>query len=450
YLYNKSTKAIHHVGYDFQSQTLVADNESDLLYIINRDGNFDIISAETRSIVKSKVILTPNKQKYIGSVKFMPNRKYVVTSGVDGDLIFHNPLTGDFEHRINLDMESIRSLDISEDSKRVIVSDESGNTKIVNIENLEQSFVEKEYFNGRRSFSRYWDDDTFIVWGMFKGLLFVSGQEEKNIMPENKYFTPLDMAISPDRNKIVFSTAEQKLFIFTRASSNEDFEYETEFWADSTGGGSGVKSVRFSKDGNYLITSSSAYKSRIWDANTYEMERAYESKEGNRNPTISSSILSNDGQYLFHSDEIPTLRVFERSTGNVIDEKLELMPNSLIQQSYMDLSSDGKLLVLVSGNGTFYMFDIYGAVSVNERADEGNQISIFPNPTHDYINISSTDMFGTNESMDAQICNILGETLMNLSMLTIAENGSKIDVSHLSSGVYYLRIGKSTKTFVKF
>ncbi len=450
YLYDKSTEEIHAVGSDFQSQTLVADNESDLLYIINRDGNFDVVSAETRSIIKSKVILTPNKQKYIGSVKFTPNMKYVVTSGVDGDLIFHNPLTGDFEHRIYLEMESIRSMDISEDSKRIIVTDDSSNTKIVNIENLEQSFVEKEYYNEGCYFSRYWDDETFIVGGIVKGLLFVSGQEEKNIMPENKYFTPLDMAISPDRNKIVISTAELKLLIFTRASSNDDFEYETEFWADSAGSGSGVKSVRFSKDGNYLITSSSMYKSRIWDANTYELERAYESKEGNRDKTITSSILSNDGQYVFHSDQIPTLRVFERSTGIVLDQKLNLMPDTFAKQSFMDLSADGNLLVLVSGNGTFYMFDIYGTTSVGEYANGSENLKIFPNPTTHFINVEITVGSVSLESKNAHIFNIFGEPVMNLSMLSITNNGSKIDVSHLSSGVYYLRIGKSIKAFVKY
>jgi WD40 repeat protein len=448
YVYNKTQKDIKTLGYDLRSSISLADNASDWFYTINRDGNLEIYSAETLGIVKTKEILTPTMQKYVTSVKILPNLKYVLTAGDDGDLIFHHPLTGDFVHRIYLDMEPIRSLDISEDSKRVIVSDVWGSTKIVNIENLEQSIVEREYNKDSYLISRFLDEETFIVGGTYKGLLLVNDQGEKNIMPENKYFTPLDIAISPDKNKIVMSTFEQKLVIFTRNSSTENFAYEAEFWADSAGGG--IKSVRFSKDGNYLITSSSMFKSRIWDAHTYELERAYESIEGNRDKTITSSILSNDGQFIFHCDAIPTLRVFHRPNGFILDQKLNLAPDTFLKQSMMDLSSDGNWLIIVTGSGTFYLFDVYGTTSISEHSNGSENIKIFPNPTTHFINVEIVDGIASWESKNAQIFNILGEPVMDLNLANITENGGKIDVSHLSSEVYYLRIGKITKTFVKY
>ena len=77
---------------------------------------------------------------------------------------------------------------------------------------------------------------------------------------------------------------------------------------------------------------------------------------------------------------------------------------------------------------------------------------ITPNPAGDYIELSGVE---THSCLSLQnniyIYNILGECVPPrlASQATPQEENSKIDISSLAAGVYYLKIGKDVKIFIK-
>jgi len=89
----------------------------------------------------------------------------------------------------------------------------------------------------------------------------------------------------------------------------------------------------------------------------------------------------------------------------------------------------------------------FGFMNVLDLVDK-NQISIFPNPATDHITIEfKTDV---NKNTTVTISNIQGQQLLKQSISNI---NTTLDVSGLSSGIYFLRIssdeGFAVKKFVK-
>ncbi|PKL84632.1 MAG: hypothetical protein CVV22_11885 [Ignavibacteriae bacterium HGW-Ignavibacteriae-1] len=77
-------------------------------------------------------------------------------------------------------------------------------------------------------------------------------------------------------------------------------------------------------------------------------------------------------------------------------------------------------------------------------------ISIFPNPAMDYITITKpSEGFEPSEGSEIRIYNTLGECVINLPSTGSGSDNSRIDISHLPRGVYYVRIGIRTQMFVK-
>ncbi|MCO5251222.1 MAG: T9SS type A sorting domain-containing protein [Candidatus Kapabacteria bacterium] len=92
----------------------------------------------------------------------------------------------------------------------------------------------------------------------------------------------------------------------------------------------------------------------------------------------------------------------------------------------------------------------------NVSVSESNSVSfIHPNPASEYIEINAainpTVNRGVDETAEIKIYNTLGECV-NLTRLPSTGSGSgnlRIDISHLSRGVYYIRISSRTQMFVK-
>jgi hypothetical protein len=83
-----------------------------------------------------------------------------------------------------------------------------------------------------------------------------------------------------------------------------------------------------------------------------------------------------------------------------------------------------------------------------------NNISVYPNPSGDYIEISSinpTLKRGVDEGSDIQIFDMLGviQSTPDCFAVTPSSGGQRIDVSFLSSGMYFIKIGNRVEKFVK-
>lgn len=86
--------------------------------------------------------------------------------------------------------------------------------------------------------------------------------------------------------------------------------------------------------------------------------------------------------------------------------------------------------------------DVGGFLSVDE-ATFNNSVSIFPNPTSDYIYI---ELPKNNTNTHISIHNILGKKVTELDTTT---NQIKLNVSHYSQGIYLVSITNNNNTYIK-
>jgi hypothetical protein len=82
-------------------------------------------------------------------------------------------------------------------------------------------------------------------------------------------------------------------------------------------------------------------------------------------------------------------------------------------------------------------------VSINELK---NDVKIYPNPTKGELIISMDNEQWTIDNVT--IYDIMGKTINNYQ-LSILNSQLKIDVSHLSAGIYFLRVGNRMAKFIK-
>lgn len=78
-------------------------------------------------------------------------------------------------------------------------------------------------------------------------------------------------------------------------------------------------------------------------------------------------------------------------------------------------------------------------VGINEYHE--NSMSIYPNPTNQFINLCFGDIFP--QTIKISLMNSLGEELLNCG------NTSKIDVTNLDAGIYYLQIATPDSRITK-
>ncbi len=107
--------------------------------------------------------------------------------------------------------------------------------------------------------------------------------------------------------------------------------------------------------------------------------------------------------------------------------------------------SNTKLYVISGGTG-YYVYDPYdniGSVAGNNKAL--GDISIYPNPASDFINISIDEEAGLL-AHEVQILNLLG-IVVTKSELTDGNN--RIDISNLPRGTYFIKVGDKVEKFLK-
>jgi len=85
----------------------------------------------------------------------------------------------------------------------------------------------------------------------------------------------------------------------------------------------------------------------------------------------------------------------------------------------------------------FFCIDNIGSYPLSTELNNNNPISIYPNPTSDYINISSENL----NNFSVAIYDIVGKKVIN-----DLKNVSSIDISHLKKGEYIILINSEYQT----
>lgn len=84
-----------------------------------------------------------------------------------------------------------------------------------------------------------------------------------------------------------------------------------------------------------------------------------------------------------------------------------------------------------------------GIVSVEDEFIEGKKMSVYPNPAEDYIDIQNL-----NISDGFEIFDMYGRKIENFTF-SIATNNLQLNITNLSSGIYFLRAKNENLMFIK-
>jgi len=122
------------------------------------------------------------------------------------------------------------------------------------------------------------------------------------------------------------------------------------------------------------------------------------------------------------------------------------------QYAYRGYKWDQQLYPLAYFQVALYVIGDPTSVEYNNGNNKFVNIYIYPNPATEYITFKTSEVFKTSEGSEIKIFNMLGECVIELADVQhLGDVGhlQRIDISHLTTGVYYLRIGSQTQMFVK-
>lgn len=151
--------------------------------------------------------------------------------------------------------------------------------------------------------------------------------------------------------------------------------------------------------------------------------------------TTLPDIDPSDGSTIEHS-------VYEDGDNGITTEHMKVIggghtwPGSVINTVGTNQDIDASMEIWLF----FSRYDINGLLSTDDF--ENNQVTIYPNPTQSKINLS----LNFSNQVDYKLFSPLGKQLMTG---TITSSNDEIDISHLPSNIYFLKVGNQFHKVLK-
>jgi WD40 repeat protein len=410
--------------------------------IVKYEGDFEIINLnDYTTVFKIETKLNANHLK-CKTAKITPDGKNIFTADMDNGTIFiRDLLTGSVVKRFDIETNAI-SLDFSSDSKLLITDDEDSNIKLWNIEDISNPiFVKNFQLSGSKNAAISADGKNIIAGGL--------GNTLNLIDVESCAITQIDTTLS-DIRTLTFSSDKQKIIFCTKWNLNV-MEYDNEkqsyvrktiIQADSSIDQyyGGIDNAAISKDGKYITVAASDFNARVYSAEDYHYIKSYRTKKVKYTSRINKAIIFENNNYVMVADGVPGLKIYDFKNGTLLWNELFSIEGSSLAAA--DISLDDHYLFAAINDGTLVLYDLKGPNGIEDEINTNDtEVSIFPNPARDYIEIQPS------EESDIQIFDMLG---INVSPDGGGiKGGGRIDISYLSPGIYFTKIGNRVEKFVK-
>ena len=151
--------------------------------------------------------------------------------------------------------------------------------------------------------------------------------------------------------------------------------------------------------------------------------------------TTFPDLDTSDGSTVEHS-------VYQDGDNGITTEHMKVIggghtwPGSILNTTGTNQDIDASMEIWLF----FSRFDINGPLSTDDF--ENNQVTIYPNPTQSKINLS----LNYTKEVDYELFSPLGKQLMTG---TITSSNQEIDISHLPSNIYFLKVGNQFHKVLK-
>lgn len=155
------------------------------------------------------------------------------------------------------------------------------------------------------------------------------------------------------------------------------------------------------------------------------------------NDSLSYQITNCSGTSNYY---LPVNATINNSTGTFSFSKdsIGLYAFSFIIKEWRKSSSN--IYYIIASSQMDFVIDITTTIGVNEFTSQNSNILIYPNPTKDILNIDYDIVKDINSKL--QILNSLGQIVYSLNNPTQKQ---QIDLSFLSSGIYYLKVQNNSE-----
>ncbi|MEP7168866.1 MAG: T9SS type A sorting domain-containing protein [Bacteroidota bacterium] len=243
------------------------------------------------------------------------------------------------------------------------------------------------------------------------------------------------MKFSADGTKFanaVFSSNYVDLFDFDASTgilSNEKY-----LTLPAAVSGQGAQGLEFSLSGHYLYTAQQE-PSHIfqWDISS------------NNAVTINSTLLqigSSTNQYFGALQMAPDGKIYAAEYNTQFLGVINYPDSSGISCNYVDnaVSLAGKTCRLGLPN---FFPSYFNTTGINSNIPQLNQLTIYPNPVSDKLNISFSE--NASETITVKIFSITGEVVFTEEIKTASDYFTKtMDVTNISNGIYFLNVQSIT------
>jgi len=166
-----------------------------------------------------------------------------------------------------------------------------------------------------------------------------------------------------------------------------------------------------------------------------------EVRQLSENSVLLQGLINSNGNYLYDIK-------FEYGTADLFDNSVIASPNSiynfttyLISAKLDNINSDVNYYARISAKAfeNQYFSDIFAfnLIKLTVKQLETDKILIYPNPARDHINIITA-----SPVYKVEIYNSFG------SLLLVAKNMETINISHLSKGIYFVKISADNNIII--
>jgi len=412
---------------------------------ISNIGVYDLNSLE--SIFNIEPVVVENFYNCF-DIEFAPGNQTIFACGNtipepenSGKIKSYDLLSGNLLTTIPVSPNALTNICISEDGKKIAASEYYDNIYLINYENPGNPVIEKTFKLDCNFadvlFSK--DETRIIAAGRKSGIKYINTETGEIREFDTNGYDIRSIALNSDGSKLIFGTKEKFVGVMIYNRATDEFRRELTFISDESTNPnySGISYVDFSDDDKYIVVCASDCKTYLYDSETYEKIDSFEAVLPPYSNTNISAAITHDNNYLFVANAPSILRMFDIKTGQEIwtDDTLKSIFEFYRPLNSIRLSDDNKYLAYCSAEGSLGMYKVDIPTEVAYSKDE-KEINIYPNPASDYIHIKGC------EKKFIEIYSVEGIKVIE------AENGNRIDVSKLPSGIYYctLKTGMLSET----
>jgi WD40 repeat protein len=380
---------------------------------------------------------TNNFSSNVWGVDISPDNSLIISGGNNKELKLWNSLTGDFLYNLtSTNTVDVRNVKFSHKGNRVawialppkkllVISTIQQNNNFTEISDSNLIIYNLAWSPDDKSIAVCGKNDSVYILDSESGQIqYVLGGSTQEI---------LSIAYSPDGKLLSIGNFDCNLIVWNLFNKQIIIQKKVPPKY-------GIWDLDFSKDGNLLALACGDGYTRVLKTTDWSVQKELDSKTVGYIQTSAvyqSKFLANSKKiigglaYLF--------KIWDYNTGNdyKVYDDLRIIDS---YRSIMNLavSHDGSFIVTVSNYG-----DVIKWVGLDQTNIEDPKKSvsdkIFPNPTSDYIYLKNSDIFNSN----IQIFNSLGIKMLE------SNYQDRIDVRDFAPGLYFIRVGKEFKKFVK-